>query len=97
MPFVFCYDSAMMLDGPIISVIKVTITALIGCMGMSCGMQGWYFSRQRKISMPTRLLVTAGGLLMMMPDDLTRVIGLVILVAMFVFERIRTSKLTAAA
>ena len=96
-PFVFCYDSAMMLDGPIISVIKVTITALIGCMGMSCGMQGWYFSRQRKISMITRLLVIAGGLLMMMPDDLTSLIGLVILVAMFVFERIRTSKLTAAA
>ena len=96
-PFVFCYDSAMMLDGPIISVIKVTITALIGCMGMSCGVQGWYFSRQRKISLPTRLLVIAGGLLMMMPYDLTSLIGLVILVAMFVFERIRTSKLTAAA
>ena len=87
----------MMLDGPIISVIKVTTTALIGCMGMSCGMQGWYFSRQRKISMLTRLLVIAGGLLMMMPDDLTSLIGLVILVAMFVFERIRTSKLTATA
>ena len=92
-PFVFCYDSAMMLDGSFIDIIKVCGTALIGCVGMSCGMQGWYFSGRRKISMPVRLAVTAGGLCMMIASDLTSIIGLVILIGLAVVERSRTAKL----
>ena len=95
-PFVFCYDSAMMLDGSLIDIIKVCGTALIGCVGMSCGMQGWYFSKQRKISMFTRLLIIAGGLCMMIASDLTSIIGLVILVGIALFERNRSAKLSAA-
>ncbi|MBQ5754452.1 MAG: TRAP transporter fused permease subunit [Oscillospiraceae bacterium] len=94
-PFVFCYDPAMMLQGELISVLKVTITALIGCMGMSCGMQGWYFSRQRKVSFITRTAVIGAGLMMMIPNDITSVVGIVILAAMFVFERRRSAKLAA--
>ena len=92
-PFVFCYDSAMMLDGSFLDIIKVCGTALIGCVGMSCGMQGWYFSGRRKISMPVRLAVTAGGLCMMIASDLTSIIGLVILIGLAVIERSRTAKL----
>ena len=92
-PFVFCYDSAMMLDGSLIDIIKVCGTALIGCVGMSCGMQGWYFSGRRKISMPERLVIIAGGLCMMIASDLTSIVGLVILIGLAVFERSRTAKL----
>ena len=95
-PFVFCYDSAMMLDGSIIDILKVCGTALIGCIGMSCGMQGWYFSGQRKISMPLRLVIIAGGLCMMIASDITSIVGLVILIAIAVFERGKTAKLAAA-
>ena len=83
----------MMLDGSFLDIIKVCGTALIGCVGMSCGMQGWYFSGRRKISMPVRLAVTAGGLCMMIASDLTSIIGLVILIGLAVIERSRTAKL----
>jgi len=96
-PFVFCYDAAMMLNGNAIDIIKVCGTALIGCVGMSCGMQGWYFSKQRKISMPTRIAIIAGGLCMMIASDITSIIGLVILVGLALFERSRTAKISAAA
>jgi len=96
-PFVFCYDAAMMLDGSLIDILKVCGTALIGCIGMSCGMQGWYFSKQRKISMLTRIAIIAGGLCMMIASDLTSAIGIVVLVAVAVFEKRRTAKLSAAA
>ena len=96
-PFVFCYDAAMMLNGSAIDIIKVCGTALIGCVGMSCGMQGWYFSKQRKVSMVTRIAIIAGGLCMMIASDLTSIIGLVILVGFALLEKGRTAKLSAAA
>ena len=87
---------AVVLDGSLLDIIKVVGTALIGCIGMSCGMQGWYFSGRRKISMPLRLIVIAGGLCMMIASDITSIVGLVILIGLAVFERGRTAKLSAA-
>lgn len=95
-PFVFCYNSAMMLDGTLPAILMVCGTALLGCVGMSCGMQGWYFSAQRKISMVSRLVVIAAGLCMMIPNDMLSMVGLVILVGMFVIERSRTAKMKGA-
>ena len=91
-PFVFCYNSAMMLDGSFISILQVVGTSLLGCIGMSCGMQGWYFSKQTKISVIERLLLVGGGLCMMVPGTLTDIIGIVIIVGLFVVEKIRFGK-----
>ena len=96
-PFVFCYDSAMMMNGSLLDILKVAGTALIGCIGMSCGMQGWFFSGQRRISMPVRLLIIAAGLCMMIPNDLLSVVGLAILIAAAVLEKARGSKMKAQA
>ena len=54
-----------------------------------------YFSKQRKISMPTRLIVIAGGLCMMIASDLTSIVGLVVLVAVALFEKKKSAKLAA--
>ena len=96
-PFVFCYNSAMMLDGPFLQVLQVVLTSLLGCIGMSCGMQGWYFSRQDKISFIERILLVGGGLCMMIPGTTTDIIGIVVLAGLFVFEKIRYGKKTNAA
>ena len=96
-PFVFCYDPAMMMNGTMLAIIKVAATALIGCIGMSCGLQGWFFSKQRKLSVVARAVVIAGGLLMMLPNDLTSIAGIAVLVAMAVIEMGRSKKTPAAA
>ena len=96
-PFVFCYDRAMMLDGSLIDIIKVCGTALVGCVGMSCGMQGWYLSGRKKISMFARIIIIAAGLCMMIPSDLFSLIGLVVLIAMGLWQRSRSGKLGAMA
>lgn len=96
-PFVFCYDSAMMLDGPTISIVKVCITALIGCAAMSCGLQGWYFSKRRKLTVALQILVIGLGLCMMLPNDITSLVGIVGLVLLAVFERTQNTKSHAAA
>jgi len=87
----------MMMNGSLLDILKVAGTALIGCIGMSCGMQGWFFSGQRRISMPVRLLIIAAGLCMMIPNDLLSVVGLAILIAAAVLEKARGSKMKAQA
>ena len=81
-PFVFCYNSAMNLNGTLGEILLVVFTALIGCVGMSCGMQQWYFSGQTKINRFESLIIVAAGLCMMIPNTVTSIIGLAVLAVM---------------
>ena len=96
-PFVFCYNSALNLNGTLGQILMVCGTALVGCFGMSCGMQGWYFSGQRKISWLMRIIIIGAGLCMMIPSDLLSIVGLVILVLAAIFEKSRNAKKVSAA
>lgn len=96
-PFVFCYNSAMNLNGSLGEILAVCGTALLGCIGMSCGMQGWYFSGQTQTSWYERVLVIAGGLCMMIPGTVTDIPGIAILVGMFFFSRVKYGKKKNAA
>ena len=95
-PFVFCDNSAMMLDGTLLDIVKVCGTALVGCAGLSCGLQGWFFSRQRKISAISRLIIITMGFCMVLPSDIMSIVGIIGLAAMAVFESTRSKKLSAA-
>ncbi len=96
-PFVFCYNSAMNLNGSLGQILMVCGTALIGCFGMSCGMQGWFFSKQRKINWLFRIIIIGAGLCMMIPNDLLSIIGLAVLAAIAVYEILLNKKSSAAA
>ena len=96
-PFVFCYNSAMNLDGSLSEILLVVFSSLVGCIGMSCGMQQWYFSGQTKVSLIESLIVIGGGLCMMIPGWLTDVIGLVILIGMYFFCHAKYGKKTKTA
>ena len=87
----------LLLNGTLPAILIVVGTALVGCIGMSCGMQGWYFSKGKKISMAERLIITASGLCMMIPGWLTDVIGLVILIGMYFFCHAKYGKKTKTA
>jgi uncharacterized membrane protein len=76
----------MNLDGSLSEILLVVFSSLVGCIGMSCGMQQWYFSGQTKVSLIESLIVIGGGLCMMIPGWLTDVIGLVILIGMYFFR-----------
>lgn len=96
-PFVFCYDSAMLLDGTPASILMVCSTALLGCIGMSCGMQSWYFSGNRTISLLSRVIVIGAGLCMIIPRDILGIVGLALLIGMAIFEHRRTVRLREVA
>lgn len=94
-PFVFCYNSAMMLQGSLVDILIVVLTAIAGCIGMSCGMQGWYFSGHSVLPMWNRLVVIAAGFCMMIPSTILSFVGLAILVAMFLFNKATFAKKAA--
>lgn len=95
-PFVFCFNSALMLNGTLPQIFMVCGTAFIGCVGLSCGLQGWYFSGQRKIPAIMQILVIAMGLCMMIPNDLLSIVGIAGLVVLAVFQKSKSGKPKAA-
>ncbi len=80
-PFAFCYAPAMMLKGPLPSVLSVAITALIGTIYISAGFQGWFLTMLSPIE---RIILIVGGLLLFTPGTITDIMGLV-LVGIFTF------------
>ena len=78
-PFAFCYNPAMMMQGSVGEIISVAISAIIGVAIMSAGFQGWLLWRLNWLE---RIVFIAGGLLMFIPGTLTDITGLVIAVAL---------------
>ena len=78
-PFAFCYNPAMMMQGSVGEIISVAISAIIGVAIMSAGFQGWLLWRLNWLE---RIVFIAGGLLMFIPGTLTDIAGLVIAAAL---------------
>ena len=82
-PFAFCYNPAMMMQGSVGEIISVAISAIIGVAIMSAGFQGWLLW---KLNWLERIVFIAGGLLMFIPGTLTDITGLVIAVALLLIN-----------
>ena len=78
-PYIFAMNPAMLLiDTTVFEVILVVITSLIGIFGVAAAMNGHLF---RDISWPVRILLCAGGLMMLNPGLASDAIGIAILAA----------------
>ncbi|MBQ5952081.1 MAG: TRAP transporter fused permease subunit [Lachnospiraceae bacterium] len=78
-PFVFIYDNALMLEGGVLSCIRVALTSFIGVYFFAIAMYGWF--GEKKVNPLLRLVTLAGGLLMIIPSTKTDFIGIACLVA----------------
>ena len=94
-PYMFCYTPAMLLiDTTPLRVVQITITAFIGVFAVASALEGYCFARMHMI---TRIVIAAGGLMLIHPALLTDVIGIAVVVAILVFNRVVEKKQTAAA
>ena len=96
-PYIFAYNNAMIFVGEGVnawSVISITVTAALGMMSIASGLMG-YLTRDMKWI--TRIVLVVGGLLMIYPGTVTDIIGIVILAAIIVLQRIENKKDKAAA
>ena len=75
-PMVFIYEPAILAQGSTIDIVNAFATAVIGVMGVSAGLQGWYL---RDCSLIEQGVLIAGGSILFYPGFYTDVIGLTIL------------------
>ena len=82
-PFAFCYNPAMMMQGNIIEILSVSISAIIGTAVLSAGFQGFLLWKLHPLE---RCIFLVGGLLMFIPGTVTDLIGLAITVVMILLN-----------
>ena len=84
-PYIFAYNPAVLLEDLSggLQLAQIALSALIGLFGVAAALNGHLF---RRIPILLRLLMLAGGLLMMYPGTLTDVIGVVIFALAFAWQ-----------
>lgn len=91
-PYIFAFSPEMLIIGankPWYEIVLLVITALCGIYIISAGMEGYMFK-----NMPwwERIFALAGGLCMVIPGITTDLIGLVLIVLVFILQKIGTKK-----
>ena len=86
-PYIFCFNPKMLLiDTGFTSVIMVYITAFIGIVGVASALEGYLMTDMLIIE---RVLLTAGGILLIFPGLVTDGIGVALIVAGVVMQVVR--------
>ena len=84
-PYILAYNPAMVLvDTTALEIVQIIITSFLGMFGVAAALNGFLF---RPISWPLRLLICAGGLLMIIPGTLTDVAGVVLVAAVVACQK----------
>nr|WP_309100171.1 TRAP transporter permease [Fredinandcohnia onubensis] len=93
-PYLFIYNPAMLMidatnivatsteytTAPIMEIIIIVITSLIGIIGLSSALEGYLFSN---LNIAVRFLLGVGSLLLIIPETVTDIIGLVFVIGIF--------------
>lgn len=92
-PFAFCYNPAMMMQGNVAEILSVFISAFIGVSIMSAGFQGWLLW---KLHLLERIIFICAGLLMFIPGTLTDITGLAIAIVLIAINMKKWRKVRTA-
>ncbi|MDP7469689.1 MAG: TRAP transporter fused permease subunit, partial [Dehalococcoidia bacterium] len=83
-PFFFVYEVALLGQAPVLEVVRVAVTGLIGVFAISAGGAGWLL---RCTNVMERFLMLGGGMLLLYPSVITELIGAVALVGVFLAHK----------
>jgi TRAP transporter 4TM/12TM fusion protein len=89
MPFIFIYQPAIMLIGEPLQIIITTIYSLLGVFALCMGFEGWFFIRLNPV---VRVLLIIAGLLLIIPEQITSIAGMIILFGMVIILWIKAGK-----
>jgi len=78
LPFLFVFQPALLLDGTPFDVVLCVATAVAGLTLLTCALEAYLYGIGR-IGWPSRLLIGAGGLLIVVPDRGFELAGLCLL------------------
>ncbi|WP_369823557.1 TRAP transporter permease [Sporosarcina sp. P7] len=83
-PYMFVFNPAMlMLDSSILEIVWVTLTAIIGMVAIGAGIIGFWYS---KLNWILRVITICTGMLLIYPETITDIIGLVLFIVLLVSQ-----------
>lgn len=85
-PFMFFYNSAILMDGSWLDVIRAGLTAVLGVFLLSSGVQGWFFGA--KASWYVRLGLVLAALFMIEGGLMTDVIGVGVAIGVYFLQSV---------
>ena len=91
-PYIFAYSPLMLFEGENITfftVAQVALSALIGLFGIAAGLNGFL---SKPLNIVFRIMLIAAGVCMMIPGTLTDVIGLAVVAAIVVIQKLTSKK-----
>lgn len=93
-PYMFCFNPAMLLiDTTAIQVVQIAITAFIGIFALAAALEGYCFANMNAV---IRIVIAAGGLLLIHPALATDLVGFILVFASLAFQYILSKKQKAA-
>jgi TRAP transporter 4TM/12TM fusion protein len=91
-PFVFVYNTSLLLQGPLWEIIWRTLVTVVGIVALAGTVIGFF---ARKAKLWERLLLLIGALLLIVPEMITDFVGMAMVGAVFLIQRRRPSDLKA--
>ncbi|MDO8720776.1 MAG: TRAP transporter fused permease subunit [Syntrophales bacterium] len=82
-PFFFCYNPELLLIGKPINILLAAISALIGVIALSAGLEGWLF---KKLNIILRIFLITGAVMMIYPGLLTDIVGICLIILVGVWQ-----------
>ena len=76
-PYIFAFSPVMLFEGVTspLQVVQIVFTSLFGIFGIAAALNGFLY---RRLNIPFRLLLVAGGLCMLHPEPISDVVGIVV-------------------
>lgn len=94
-PYIFCMNPQMLLiDVTTLGMIQIILSSLIGLFGVSAGVEGYLLKSMNPFE---RIVIAAGGLMMMVPGTVTDFIGVALFAVVVIFQLIGKKRANAAA
>jgi TRAP transporter 4TM/12TM fusion protein len=88
-PFMFTLDPkgvGILLKGPVVDVVWTTVTAFLGIAALAGGVEGWWLKKAKLLE---RFMLIAGGLCLVYPIAQYDLIGLALMAAVLVMQKLR--------
>ena len=84
LPFMFVYSPVLLMQGSVIEILIAFASALVGVYSLSVALEGYLFS---KVNVMFRVVLFAAAIALILPENITSIIGLVVLVLIYIYQK----------
>ena len=88
-PFIFCFNPALLMQGSVLEIAMATVTAVFGIYLLSAAVQGWFIS---KVGLPVRALLMLAALLSIAGGWQTDLAGIALFALLVFFQKYQSRK-----